>query len=235
MLLLSDNRLHFLSTYHLTRSSVRCDGFSPQLSSSCTPLNGKYACLPSLNRTHFSLVRSGFPQLRRQSHPPQQLRLFVAQNRPFSHFFRSCQVIRCKMGASLQHNPPLLQQPTGLLHCFVFYSELSFANLVARLAALHHKTTFSATKSVHLSRVVAVSDHFCQRRRCRHNKKREPVSRFVLSLLITHYSLLITSFVLFPCQLTQRGVNIGEATRIAIWGQRIYAISRIGAHRLQRG
>ena len=71
--------------------------------------------LSFLSILHSVLFCSRFPQLRRQSHPPQRLRLFVAENLPFYQLFCGCQVPRCpverNIQVSLQHNPPPPQQP----------------------------------------------------------------------------------------------------------------------------
>ncbi len=82
---------------------------------------------------------------------------------------------------------------------FTLFARLSSpfpsANLVAELAEIRHKTRFSATKLAHLSRVVAVSDHFCQRRRCRHNKKATCPPIRLLSFVFILNS--VPSFVLY--------------------------------------
>ncbi len=72
--------------------------------------------------------------------------------------------------------PAPLQQTTVFTASFFVFTqnlELSSANLAARMAALRHKRAFSATKSVWLSLNCLAERHFCQRRRCRRNKKRE--------------------------------------------------------------
>jgi hypothetical protein len=64
-------------------------------------------------RTFFSCAAI-LPQLLLRHLPPQQLRLFVAENWLFSLFCRSCQVPRCTKEASLWHIPRYLQQIAGV-------------------------------------------------------------------------------------------------------------------------
>jgi hypothetical protein len=144
------------------------------------------------------------PQLLPRHPSPQQLRLFVAENHPFSPFCRSCQVFHCTMDTSLQYNHLLLQQPAVFTVLYLpllgtFNSELPSANLMARLAALRHKNTFSAKKSALPSRVVAVASHFCHAAAAAATKKRI-LSRFAFvfifclySVLGTQHSVLLTS------------------------------------------
>jgi hypothetical protein len=109
--------------------------------------------------------------------------------------------LNCCCATPCRSNYACLLRKIGLF-C-LFAAVVKSARLVARLAALRHKTTFSATKSAHLSRVVAVVRHSASAAAAATTKS-QPISRFafvfmlhyLLYLLITYHSLLL--WLYFP-------------------------------------
>jgi hypothetical protein len=82
---------------------------------------GYRTLLSLLSTFNFALSTASaaiLPQLLLRHPSPQQLRLFVAPNQPFSPFCRSCQVPHCTMDASLQHNPPFTAE-TSRIYCIL--------------------------------------------------------------------------------------------------------------------
>jgi hypothetical protein len=102
--------------------------------------------------------------------------------------------LNCCCATPRRSNYACLLRQIGLFRPFA--AVVKSANLVARLAVLRHKTTFSATKSAQLSRVVAVVGHSASAAAASITKKRTRLPiRFrlytALSFVFTHHSLLL--------------------------------------------
>jgi hypothetical protein len=164
----------------------------------------------------FSACATILPQLMLRYPPPQQLRLFVAPNPPFSPFCRSCQVPHYKMRSTHFCSTTVRNCNNQTFYCIALscthhsslIASLSLpgtrnfqlstffpANLVAVLAAVRHKSPISATKSACSSRIVAVVCHAASAAAAAATKKRTrfPIRFCLYSELCTLYSELSLS------------------------------------------
>jgi hypothetical protein len=120
--------------------------------------------------------------------PPQQLRLFVAENRSFSRFFRSCQVPRCTMRSTHLCSTPLPMATTnGVTALLCPLPGTFFRQPCGAIGRNPPQDWFICHKIGRLLPYCRRVRHFCQRRR---NKKANPIRSCLYFALCTLHFVL---------------------------------------------